>query len=394
MSSEIQTIKDLVLHKSMCVLPWHGFTLFPNGDVKNCAVSNELLGNIHHADIENILHNTVSQTVRKDMAADIRHERCTTCYRTEDLQTSNPLTKISNRIWYMKVMKKHDLSVYNQNKFAAANVLDLRWHNTCNYSCVYCGPNLSSKWAAERNKSSLFTIDEQALERTKKYIFDNIHTVKHVYLAGGEPLLIKENLELLQELKRVNPDATVRINTNLSVIDNKIFDLLVNDFQDTKWTISVDSIGDTYEYIRYPGNWNNFLNNLAYLYSKTKNIDYNMTWSVLNAYSIFDAVDFLQARFQCSDSVFVIQPIFQPKSLHICNLPEATLEELRSIITDRLTKCNSALYRNSLESMLSYTKLPVKKRLNKTMKFLDTVNQQRSIVMPESMSYLNQQGTT
>lgn len=288
----------------------------------------------------------------------------------------------------MKVLKNHDLDVYKQNSYAKLNVLDLRWRNTCNYSCVYCGPDLSSRWVTERNKKLVYKIDEQFLEETKRYIFDHIHEIKHVYLAGGEPLLIKENLELLEQLKQHNPNVTIRINTNLSVIDNKIFQMLVDDFADTKWTVSIDAIGEDYEYIRYPGNWDNFLKNLTYLYSKTKNIDYNMTWSVLNAYTIFDAIDFLQQTFNCPDTVFVIQPIFGPRSLQTSNLCKDTLDDLRSIIEQRLQKCSSKLYQNSLESMLESLDLHTSKRFDKTLKFLNTINRQRMLQFPKSLTNL------
>jgi sulfatase maturation enzyme AslB (radical SAM superfamily) len=326
--------------------------------------------------------------VRNDMQSKIKHKRCTTCYRTEDLQHSNPISKISNRIWYMKVMKNHDLSVYDQDQFVNYSVLDLRWRNTCNYSCVYCGPSLSSKWAVERNKHTLFNIDEHSLVKLKTHIFDHAKDIKHVYLAGGEPLLIKENLELLEILKELNPDVTVRINTNLSIVDNKIFKLLTEEFKNTKWTISIDNMLEDYEYTRYPGNWEKFLSNLTYLYTKTKNIDYNMTWSVLNAFTIFDTVDFLQEQFSCPDSVFVIHPIFNPKALQIGNLSDSTLGQLKCSINKRIQKCESTLYKNSLQSMISVIDKPITKRINKTIKYLEIINKKRSLLFPPSLSYI------
>lgn len=386
--AKIDALKDLVFHKSLCVLPWHGFTLFPNGNVKNCAISLERLGNVKQDSLYDILDNNISCNVRQDMQSNIKHERCNVCYRTEDLQNDNPLNKISNRIWYMKVLKNHDLSVYQQDSFVKPKVLDLRWRNTCNLGCIYCGPDLSSRWASERNKQAFIRIDEEFLDKTKKYIFENIKEIKHIYLAGGEPLLMKENLELLEELKKHNPTVTIRINTNLSNINNKIFDTLINDFKNTKWTVSIDAIEEDYEYIRYPGNWDIFSKNLSYLYSKTNNIDYNMTWSVLNAYSIFEATDFLQHNLNCPDSVFVIQPIFNPKALQINNLSVQTLEHIKTIIKERMQKCSSSLYKNSLESMLSSLDLPTNKRFNKTLKFLNIINKERSLTFPTSLTNL------
>ena len=75
---------------------------------------------------------------------------------------------------------------------------------------------------------------------------------------------IKENLELLNILKDQNPDVEIRINTNLSIVDNEIFKKLIT-FKNVKWTVSVDAIAAEFEYIRYPGNWNKFHHNLSCL---------------------------------------------------------------------------------------------------------------------------------
>jgi radical SAM protein with 4Fe4S-binding SPASM domain len=389
MSSNIHGIKDLIFHKSICVLPWHGFTVFPNGNIKNCAISEELLGNLHNQSLPDILNNKISQQVRQDMQQDNRHDRCKVCYRSEDLQPeSNTLNKVSNRIWYMKVMKNHDLTVYSQTQYVESRILDLRWRNTCNFACVYCGPDLSSKWASELNDST-HTIDEEVFAKSKSYVLENLKSIRHVYLAGGEPLLIVENQELLERLKIDSPNATVRVNTNLSIINNKIFNLLINDFKDTKWTISVDSIGPSYEYIRYPGIWSRFNKNLNELCQHTKNIDFNMTWSVLNAYSIFEAIDFLQKEFKFPDSVFVIQPVFGPDWLFINNLPDHVLEDLKEKIRQRLLSAQSDLYRNSLNSMLSCLDIPWNKQLDETKRQLEIINQRRNLDFTDTLSYLN-----
>ena len=47
--------KKLLTNKSICVLPWTGFELEPNGSVKNCIISTEILGNINRTPIKNIL---------------------------------------------------------------------------------------------------------------------------------------------------------------------------------------------------------------------------------------------------------------------------------------------------------------------------------------------------
>lgn len=371
------------------MLPWHGFTLFPNGDVKNCAVSGLTLGNIHQNLLPEILDNESSMQVRKDMQDNVRHARCTTCYRSEDLQPkSNFSNLISNRAWYMKVMKNHDLSVYQTRRFVRPQILDLRWRNTCNFACIYCGPDLSSRWASELNDDS-HVIDDKVFASNKQFILDNLSDVKHIYLAGGEPLLIKDNEDLLQKLRKVNPDATIRINTNLSKISNRIFEMLVHDFKDVRWTISLDSIADSYEYIRWPGIWSEFVSHLRILRNHTNKIDFNMTWSLLNAYDIFEAIDWLQDQMGFPDSTLVIQPVFQPSWLFIKNLDSEILSHLEQEIKTRLDKAQSGIYRSSLQSMLSCLETPWTGDLYESKKQLEIINQRRNIDFPQSLNYLN-----
>ena len=62
-------------------------------------------------------------------------------------------------------------------------------------------------------------------------------------MAGGEPMLMKENKEFLDLLYKKNPNATIRINTNLSKTNTGIFDTVCK-FKNVHWTISVESIDE------------------------------------------------------------------------------------------------------------------------------------------------------
>ena len=84
---------------------------------------------------------------------------------------------------------------------------------------------------------------------------------EHVVITGGEPMLMKENLEFLQLLKKENPDCHIRVNTNLSTTMTGVFDLLCS-FKNVHWTVSVESMGEEYEYIRHHGSWVDFDQNL------------------------------------------------------------------------------------------------------------------------------------
>ena len=44
----------------------------------------------------------------------------------------------------------------------------------------------------------------EKIEQIKQYVFDNVKNLKNVYLAGGEPLLIKANQDFLDLLYKEN----------------------------------------------------------------------------------------------------------------------------------------------------------------------------------------------
>jgi hypothetical protein len=108
--------------------------------------------------------------------------------------------------------------------------------------------------------------------------------------------LIKENQIILEKLLEVNPECRLTVNTNLSIIrGNRIFELLTH-FPNVSWLISAEDMGNRYNYIRYPGDWNVFVGNLDLLkvsIPATHQVKFNMVFSSLNAKTIWDYVDFL-----------------------------------------------------------------------------------------------------
>lgn len=378
--------KDYFLHDALCPLPWMGVYVNPDGTIKNCAISTTSLGNLHNDTLENVLLGNTNIAIKTDMLNHNRNARCNNCYKIENLSDNHlPTHSLSNRNWYKKQGIK-DLSLYDSPDNFNLKILDLRWRNTCNLACVYCGPDLSSKWAAELNDKK-FTINEEILEKNKKYIFDRIDNIDHVYLAGGEPLLIKENYELLTLLYEKNPDVEIRINTNLSIVDNPIFNKLLL-FKNVVWTISVDAVGREYEYIRYPGEWSKFHTNLINLKNQQFDINFNMVWCVLNADSIFECIDLLSNE-GFHENTFIIQCLSDPGALDIRHLPKDKLDVLKLKIKNKLCTTNSSYWlHKSLTSMYNYIDTPMlNSDLNQTIEFLKTLDQRRNLnsqhVFPE-----------
>jgi radical SAM protein with 4Fe4S-binding SPASM domain len=343
----------LLNHHSLCPLPWNGIFVNPDGKIKNCAISGQALGDINQESIQDVINNDINQSIRQDMLNNVRHKRCNACYSVEDNASSSGVNA-SNRSWYKKIALNHtDMTVFDSTKNFNLTVLDLRWHNTCNCACVYCDPNFSSKWESLVNTDQV-AVNPNSIEQSKKYIFDQLASVKHVYLAGGEPLLMKDNVELLKQLYVVNPNVEIRINSNISVITGPVFKQLEK-FKNVRWTISVDSNHDIFEYMRWPGKWHQFVSNaLAIKELVGDQINFNMVWCILNSSNILDTIDELLAL-GFHENMFVVQCLRDPTPLSVLHLPQQHIENLKIKIGTKKESSNPNwwLYK-SLDSMYNF----------------------------------------
>jgi len=363
-----------LLDKNFCVIPWTGFELESTGEVKNCIISKDKIGNIFKNPIQKILSNNLK--IKEEMLEGKYPSNCEGCYLQETHRTKN-FDSISSRLYYAKeigpTITKNLLD--NKDNFSLKHV-DLRWTNTCNQACVYCHPNYSSKWATELGVK--IPQDSTALEQTKEYVFSNIKNLTNVYLAGGEPLLMKHNQEFLELLYKENPNVTVRVNTNLSKTNTKIFEQLCK-FKNVHWTISVETIEQEYEYIRYHGNWQDFLDNLNIIKKLPHRISFNMLYFILNYKSLYGCVEYLQ-KLGFHNNSFVIGPLFTPVHLNILNLPTSITNELISILKNKINEKPGFLLENGYQNLLQYlTETDFHANIDNTKIELKKMDQRRNI---------------
>lgn len=364
-----------LLDKNFCVIPWTGFELEPNGDVKNCIISQDVIGNIHTQSIENILEN--NHAIRKQMLEGGYPSSCNGCYKQEEGRKLN-FDDISSRLYYAKhIGPKVQPELLQSEKNFKLRHVDLRWNNRCNQACVYCGPHYSTKWQKELGLQEKF--EKRNIDSVKKYVFDRIEDLENVYLAGGEPMLMNENREFLDLLLKRNPNVQLRINTNLSSTKTGVFEL-ANKFKNVHWTISIEAIEKHYEYIRFGGKWQEFEYNLdVILNNKDHRVSFNMLFFILNYNHIFDCVDYLVSKGAHHNS-FVMGPVFKPPWANVLNLPNNILEKLKKNIQAKIDENTAFLYQNSLENILNYlNKNEFHANINSTIENLQILDKRRNM---------------
>jgi MoaA/NifB/PqqE/SkfB family radical SAM enzyme len=258
--------------KNFCAAPWAGLSLNPNGEGGVCCIS------LDHApiqDFKEIKSNPVFMNIRTAFINDEQHPNCRQCWDRE--AAGDPYTRRST---YQYEDYFHDLDSTESFKLEH---LDLRWSNTCNLNCVYCSPYFSSRWADLKGLTQKFRVFPTITD-------SDLVTLKFLQLAGGEPLLIKENYDLLERLLKINPEIKVEVTTNLtSISNNKIYQILKN-FSNVTFVVSFESTGKKFEYIRNGAQWNEFKSNLQQLNMDFLDVQVNMVYFPLSATDIDNAI--------------------------------------------------------------------------------------------------------
>lgn len=369
------TPKDILTNPTFCPMPWTGMMYNFDGKVKNCIRSVETMpiGNICDTPIENIVlgqENVARQTKIVDQTP---VDSCQTCYDLERKKQNFDI--ISDRIFYIRELKQTPIATYTPGNFNLKTI-DVRWSNLCNFACVYCSPEFSSKWSSELKVTTKTPTPEQ-VENFKQYIFDRVDQLKHVYLAGGEPLLMKENLELLNRLLAVNPNVSLRVNTNLSKVDTSVFETVCK-FKNVHWIVSIETLDEEYEYIRYGGVWEDFRFNLKRISELDHKITFNMLHFMLNYMSVFDCVDWLRSQGYHPNS-FVIGAMLNPNYLNIRHLPDITLGKVSEELTYRINQNPGYLLEDSYRNMLHYINTPTEKNLKHSFEKIAELDQRRNL---------------
>jgi len=365
------TPKDVLTNPYFCPIPWTGLMYNGfDGTVKNCIRSAGTIGNIKDTPIEQVVHGNTNVLIQNKIVSDVAVPSCRTCYDLEHGKKGFDI--ISDRKFYIRELKNVSLDTYRAGNFDLKTI-DVRWTNLCNFACVYCNPEFSSRWADELDIKQQTPTQEQRAN-FKQYIFDRADQLEHVYLAGGEPLLMRENLELLDLL---DPDVNLRINTNLSKVDTRVFERIC-EFRNVHWTVSVETTEDEFEYVRHGGRWQDFQDNLKHINSLDHKITFNMLHFLLNYQSIFGCVDLLKAQ-GFHNNAFVIGALLEPEYLNIRHLPDSVLQSVKSTLETRINESPGYLLEDSYRNMLHYIEQPFEKDFLGSMAELYTLDQRRKV---------------
>jgi hypothetical protein len=155
--------------------------------------------------------------------------------------------------------------------------IDLLFDRSCNLACRTCGPGSSTFWEKHLRDNGLEirpTFNENKNIDTIKNILEtlDLSNVEQVQFCGGETLMGNTYWKTAQLLADLIPNAKEKVllgfQTNgTQPVDEKYFEL-IEKFKLVKFMISIDGTHNRFEYLRWPANWNQVVDNIFNLREK------------------------------------------------------------------------------------------------------------------------------
>jgi MoaA/NifB/PqqE/SkfB family radical SAM enzyme len=323
----IQLTKNI--GENFCYAPWTNIHINPEGTYKTCCGGTVDLADLRSTSIQQVVNSPVLRSIKQNILDNRQDPNCTNCIRQEQMSST------SERGWYDDISARQTITINDITTQHLQN-LDIRWSNTCNLSCTYCGPDASSQWASMR-KIPFGRLDyTQTMSSILKLIDENKNTLKNLGLLGGEPLLQKEN-DLLLDV--IADHVHINVITNLSVPldNNRIFNKLLEK-RNVMWDISFDTIEDKFEYVRHGASWDNQVKNIRYLQKSIQNkpghkIGVASVYSIYNALELSNVHDYFKRN---NLPTMRWNELHHPSMLAVSNLPGKfrmrAIEELQKSI--------------------------------------------------------------
>lgn len=209
-------------------------------------------------------------------------DQCDNCWKVE--KRNGTSKRQQELIWH----QSHDS---DQNCDDELTVLEWNCDNLCNLACISCGPIFSSRWSTEIKKYS-WTDEHQYQSRHDNSFYNHLDLskLKRVYFNGGEPLMSKDHLQILEKLKnlKILGECEISYNTNGTIIPDQIMIDLWQQARLIRVFVSIDAIEQEFEFIRWPARWQQTLDFIQKLKSLSFNviIDITCTLGIHNVFSL------------------------------------------------------------------------------------------------------------
>jgi organic radical activating enzyme len=289
--------------KNFCIYPWIHLHAWPTGEAYPCchATHSPVYGNTKTKTLAEIWNGTEMRQLRQDMLNDTPNETCRKCHEQEDSGFFSGRRSANKHHGHL-IDRVHRTNSDGSFDEFQMTYWDIRFSNLCNLRCRSCGHIFSSQWYQDQAK--LAGGDWKKLNTPLRYagrsetdmweqLEPHLDYVEQIYFAGGEPLLMEEHYNILDELvRRKRFDVRLIYNTNFTHTDLKgrsVFEYW-KQFDSVAVGASLDAQGSRAAYIRKGTDWAVVEQNRRHMMAVCPNVDFYIspTLSIMNAYHLPD----------------------------------------------------------------------------------------------------------
>ena len=255
---------------NFCILPFTSIEADPMGKCKVCCLSTKTIPDI------DLKYNTLTEAFNSDYMRNLRSQflkgeqpdECERCWAEE--ASGRTSKRMHSTIRLDKIIQD---KIFKTETDGELIFLDLKLGNICNLKCRMCGSFSSSKWAQEEidihndNMTARENLENGRWPRVSENFWKDLSELlsktKYFEFTGGEPFLIDEHFDLLAKAIELgySKDIEIHYNTNTTTFPKRGLELWPH-FKLVEIALSIDDLGQRFEYQRYGAKWESTLENL------------------------------------------------------------------------------------------------------------------------------------
>ena len=268
--------------------PFTGLATREDGAIQACCRSHPI-SFIQHESLEQAWNNENMQRIRRQVLRGERPKECDPCFSLEDQGVESLRQRhIAGVIPEARITLYPDALSKMAHDFTMPfeiPTMELKLNNLCNLKCRMCHPGDSTSWNdwaevkdfyKDTGKVIFDLVEEHNLE--KKPLLDkfednpnwwaslekNLPYFRRVEFAGGEPLMDPQHFRILDMLAPYGSQIEIKYATNLTTLgkNNRTVWEYWPKFKSVAVNVSIDGIGDSYEYVRGNASWAELVNNI------------------------------------------------------------------------------------------------------------------------------------
>jgi len=268
--------------------PFTGLATREDGAIQACCRSHPV-GFIQDDTLENIWNNANMKRIRKQVLNNERPPECEQCFSLEDQGVESLRQRhIAGKIPEARVtLYPNAVSTMREDYSMPFEIptIELKLNNLCNLKCRMCHPMDSTAWNDwgvvknfyKKENNIMYAIVERHDLENKPHLdkFQDspewwasleklLPHFRRVEFAGGEPLMDPQHYRILDMLAPYGDQIEIKYATNLTMLgkSNRTVWQYWPKFKSVAVNVSIDGIGNSYEYIRGNASWAELVNNI------------------------------------------------------------------------------------------------------------------------------------